>query len=107
MKNKIQYNGFGNVSECNYHLFEHKGIKFLVVEQLEETKTSITNCIVEIVEQVCEIENIKHDDVKIVEYYPSSLSSDYLYEMKCVEFSDEVKFIDIDNETAKIIRATC
>ena len=86
-KQRMEFEGFGIASVCNYHIFDQNDQKYLVIEQLEETTTSITNRIEVLINDICKLEKIKEPKTKIFEYYPSStLSGQFIYETRGVKF---------------------
>ena len=70
-KERMQFQGFGMESVCNFHIFHNNEDQFLVVEQVKDTTTSITNRIEEIVPEICSREKLKLNSLKVFEYYPT------------------------------------
>lgn len=106
IKKRYLFNGFGTQSSCNYHVFSNATQNYLVIEQLKQTTTSITNKIEDIVYDVCKRERLNPSDLKIYEYYPTStLGSNFAYEIRAVEFNDGTPIWQYaTNEAASIIK---
>jgi len=89
-KQRMEFEGFGMKSVCNYHVFDHNDQKYLVIEQLKDTTTSITNRIEALIVDICKMEKLKEPKTKIFEYYPTStLGGQYLYETRGVKFLND------------------
>ena len=89
-KQRMEFEGFGIASVCNYHVFDQNDQKYLVIEQLEETTTSITNRIEVLITEICKLEKLKEPKTKIFEYYPSStLGGQFIYETRGVKFLND------------------
>ena len=87
-KVRMQFPGFCGESVCNYHIDADGG--FLVVEQLSDTTTSITNQIEDIVAEIAKREHIALSDFKVFEYYPTAtLGHQYIYEIAQVRINAE------------------
>lgn len=106
-KKKYIFEGFHADSSCNYHIFSYNQQNFLVVEQLEETTTSITNKIEEIIINICQIEAISQSHLRIFEYYPSTtLSIKYPIEIQEVKlFDGNPNWYPVTDETSRIIKS--
>jgi hypothetical protein len=84
-KQRLAFKGNDGQSVCNYHVFEDQGQQYLVIEQLRDTKTSVTNRIEHLIADICKAEKLQESTTKIFEYYPASLlGNDWLYEMRGV-----------------------
>ncbi|MDL0438300.1 hypothetical protein [Stutzerimonas frequens] len=104
-KQRMEFEGFGMASVCNYHVFDHDDQKYLVIEQLKDTTTSITNRIEVLIVDICKIEKLKEPKTKIFEYYPTStLGSQFLYETRGVKFlnDDLAWFSPMESDVALI-----
>lgn len=100
------FDGFSVKSSCNYHMFNHNGQDFLVIEQLESTTNSITNMIEHIVAEICHIEHLNSSKLNIIEYYPkTTLSSKYPIEIQGVKIIDGgPHWCSVNNETQRAIK---
>lgn len=84
-KQRFGFKGNNVQSVCNYHVFQHQGQQYLVIEQLRDTTTSITNRIEYLIADICKAENLQESATSIFEYYPASLlGNQTLYEVRGV-----------------------
>ena len=89
-KIRMPFSGFHAPSICNYHIFFHGGDRYLVIEQLKDTTTSVTNMIEDILADIAGREHIDLSGFKLFEYYPpETLGPQYIYEMAQVRINGE------------------
>ncbi len=77
-------------SVCNYHIFSHGDDRYLVVEQLNDTTTSVTNKIEDILAEIASREHVDLSDFKLFEYYPiETLGPQYMWEIAQISINSE------------------
>ena len=86
------FQGFHGSTACDYHLFESDSQVYCLIEQLQETTTSITHRIEDIILGICEVQGIMYANVRFYEYYPKGkLALPYIYELRRVYLDDQNK----------------